>query len=482
MRALPSTQLLSTKPRFRRPTVPGRRRLGVLYLHEARVLLRLAGPIILSQLGAVGMNTMDTIMVGRLGAKALAAAGLANAIHIAVLLICTGMLLGMGPLVSQAFGAGDRIECRRVLVAGLWLGSLLAVPVIWLNFVGERLALMLGQEPAVAALAGDYMWALAWGVLPVVLFFACRNFIEGLGLTRAAMVMTFFGLAVNYLGNRALIYGIEGWVPAMGVVGSGWSTTAVRWAMLGAMIYYLIRHPDLHPFRGVRWRPFFGKIRRIVSIGWPAGTQLGLEVGLFSFAAVMMGWFGPLQLGTHQVTINIASTTFMVALGVSIAGSIRVGQQLGARNPAGVRRAATLTYGLSLGFMGICALLFVLMPEFLIRLYTSDPEVVRLGTVLLLVAAAFQVFDGAQVAGFSVLRGAADTRIPMVLAAAGYWALGVPIAYLLGFHSPLGPVGVWVGLCVALAIVAMLLYWRARRVIWGGASPEKHARHEIGSF
>jgi multidrug resistance protein, MATE family len=469
MRPLLSATLPSLKARPRRPPVPGRRRKGMLYLHETRTLLWLAGPIILSQLGAVGMNTMDTIMVGPLGAEALAAAGLATALHMAVLLLCTGVLLGMGPLVSQAFGAGNRIECRRVLVAGLWLSLLLSLPVLVLNLVGERLALLLGQEPAVAHLAGGYMWALAWGVPPLVIFFASRQFIEGLGLTRAPMVMTFFGLAINYVGNRALIYGIDGWIPAMGVVGSGWSTTGVRWAMLAAMVFYLVRHPDLHPFRDVRWRPFLGKIRRIVSIGWPAGTQLALEVSLFSMAAVMMGWFGPLEQGTHNVTINIAATTFMVALGVSIAGSIRVGQQVGARNPAGVRRAATLTYLLTLVFMGICALLFVLVPEQLIRLYTTDPEVVRLGSVLLLVAAAFQLFDGAQVAGFSVLRGAADTRVPMAMAALGYWALGVPAVYLLGFHSPLGPVGVWAGLCIGLAIVALLLYWRARHVIWGVA-------------
>jgi multidrug resistance protein, MATE family len=468
MRSVQTRPSPTTRGAHRRPAF-GRRRRGVLYLHESGILLRLAGPIILSQLGAVGMNTMDTIMVGPLGPDALAAAGLASALHMAVLIICTGMLLGMGPLVSQAFGAGDRLECRRVLVAGLWLAGILSVPVIILNLIGERLALALGQEPHIAALGGGYMWALAWGVLPVVAFFACRQFVEGVGLSRAPMVMTFLGLAVNYVGNRILIYGVDGWVPAMGVVGSGWSTTIVRWAMLVAMLVYFARHPGLHPFQGVRWRPFVGKIRRVVQVGWPAGMQLGLEVGLFSFAAVMMGWFGALEQGTHQVTINIAATTFMVALGVSIAGSIRVGHHIGARSIGGTRRAATLTYALALGFMAACALVFVAAPESLIRLYSSDPDVIRLGSSLLLVAAAFQIFDGAQVAGFCVLRGAADTRVPMMLAATGYWVIGVPSAYLLGFHSPLGPVGVWSGLCLALAVVALLLYARARRVIWGRA-------------
>jgi multidrug resistance protein, MATE family len=445
------------------------RRRSALLAEEGRVLLRLAGPITLSQLGGIGMNTMDTIMVGPLGPESLAAAGLAGALHMAVLLVCTGMLLGMGPLVSQSFGARNRLECRRVFVGGLWLGAVLAVPVFAVNLVGERMSLGLGQEPVVAELAGGYMFALAWGVLPIVLFFACRQFIEGLNLTRAAMVMTFLGLAVNYVGNRILIYGVEGWVPAMGVVGSGWSTTIVRWSMLAAMVVYLVRHRDLQPLTGIRRVPQLPMIRRIASIGWPAGLQVGLEVALFSGAAVMMGWFGAVELGSHQVTINIAATTFMVALGVSIAGSIRVGQLIGADDPRGARRAVVVTYALSLGFMGICALVFLAAPEFLIGLYTREPEILRLGSSLLLVAALFQLFDGAQVAAFSVLRGAADTRVPMVMALLGYWVLGLPCAYLLGFHTGLGPVGVWIGLCFALAAVALLLGWRVRQVLWARA-------------
>ncbi|MBA2245896.1 MAG: MATE family efflux transporter [Gemmatimonadetes bacterium] len=447
--------------------MPGRRRRGLLFLHESRELLRIAGPIILAQLGGVGMNTMDTIMVGPLGAEALAAVGLGSALHIATLILCMGILLGMAPLVSQAFGAGDREECRRVLVQGLWLAVMLTLPIAWLTAEGERLTLALGQAPEIAELVGGYMWALIPGIAPFLLFMAFRQFLEGMGLTKPAMVITFVGLAVNYLGNRVLIYGIEGWVPAMGVVGSGWATTIVRTVMLLAMVLYLVRHPDLHPLRGIGWGIERVRLRRIVGIGAPIGAQLGLEVGLFSLAAVMMGWFGPLELGTHQVTINIASTTFMVALGVSLAGSIRVGQHIGAGSGAGVHRATLVTYALALGFMGLCALLFLAVPEGLIGLYTRDPEIIRLGSMLLLVAAFFQLFDGAQVAGLSVLRGAADTRIPMLIAALAYWGVGVPAAYLLGFHSRLGPVGVWAGLCLALAVAGALLGWRVWRVVWG---------------
>jgi MATE family multidrug resistance protein len=446
------------------PTAPPGARPGGS-LEESRQLLRIAGPIILSQLGAVGMNTMDTIMVGPLGAGALAAAGLASSLHVVALMVSTGTLLGMAPLVSRACGAGDLREARHALVQGLWLGLALGVPLTVLNLFGRQIALALGQPRMVAALVGELMHALAWGVVPVLLFAAFRQYLESMGHPRPPMVMTFLGLGVNVFGNRALIYGVPGWVAPMGVVGSGWSTTIVRWAMLVGMAAFLLSHRELHPFRGARLAPERVMLRRIAEIGAPAGAQIGLEVGLFSFAAVMMGWLGTLELGTHQVTLNLAATTFMVALGVSSAGSIRVGQNLGARRPDGVRRAALLTYAFAVGFMALCAVAFLLAPTWLLGLYTHDPGVLRLGRRLLFVGALFQVFDGAQVAGFSVLRGLADTRVPMLLAALAYWVVGVPAAYLLGFHTPLGPSGIWVGLCLALAVAAVLLLARVRAMV-----------------
>lgn len=442
------------------------RRRRALFARELRLLLRVAGPLVVSQLGQVGMTAADTIMVGPLGAHALAAAGLGGAIHVATLMLFTGTVLGMTPLVSQAFGAGDRRRCGEVLVQGVWLSLALSIPLAWLTFLGGDIARLFGQEPGVARLAGEYMDALAWGVLPAMLFLALRQFLEGMGITAPAMVMTFVGLAVNVSANAALIHGVDGRVPAMGVVGSGWATTLTRWAMLAAMAGYVLLHPRLRPFRGVGWRPHAAILRRIAAIGFPIGAQLGVEVGLISFTAIMVGWFGPTELAAHQVTINLASITFMVALGVSLAGSIRVGQHLGAGSARGVRRATLATYLCTLGFMSLCALAFFLFPRQLVGLYTSDPGILRVASSLLVVAAFFQVFDGAQVAGLCALRGAADTRVPMLMAVAGYWGVGVPVAWLLGFRTPLGPAGVWTGLSIALGTVALLLGWRARRVLW----------------
>jgi len=437
------------------------------FVAEARTLLRLAAPITLSQLAAMGMTTMDTIMVGPLGPEALAAIGLAGSLHFAVLVITTGTLFGMSPLVSQAYGAGDRRTCQKVLVQGLWVALLLSLPVFAINSLGEPIALALGQDAEVARIVGGYMAALAWGVPPLLAYFALRQYLEGMGLTRPAMVITFVGLACNFAANHVFIYGYGGFVEPMGAVGSGWATSMVRWAMLSAMLAYVLSRRELRPSVGARFDA--RTLRMIVYVGLPTGVQIGLETGFFAFTAVMMGWFGAAELATHQVTINLAATTFMIALGVSMAGSIRVGQTIGSGDPHRTRIVVVITYLFAALSMAICALVFLAIPEPLLRLYTEDSAVVALGASLLFVAALFQVFDGVQVAGFSVLRGAADTRVPMFIAAAAYWVVGAPVAYFLGFRTALGPVGVWTGMVVGLAVAAVMLTGRVWVIHWRGA-------------
>lgn len=453
---------------------PGRRRRNRLLLHELGELTRIAGPIIVSQLGSIAMNTTDTLMVGPLGATSLGAAGVGSAVFMALVVVCTGTLMGMSPLVSQAYGARDLEETRRVLVQGLWLALLLAVPMTLVALSGLPIARALGQAEEVSRLAGGYLVALAPGVVPLLLFMAFRQYLDGMGLTRPAMVITFLGVAVNVAGNYVLIYGVETAVPllgevrvpAYGVVGSGWATTLVRWAMFAAMAAYVLRRGGPARLAGIALAPVAARIRRMVGIGAPIGGQLAAEVGVFSFGVVLVGWISPVALAAHQVTLNAASATFMVALGTSLAGSIRVGQHVGAGSRRGVHRAVLTTYALVTAFMGLCALAFLAAPRWILELYTRDPEIVAVGLGLLAMAAAFQVFDGAQVAGLCALRGAADTRVPMWITIAGYWAVGAPLAYVLGFHTSLGAMGVWLGLVVALALVAVLLAWRVRRVLW----------------
>jgi multidrug resistance protein, MATE family len=330
---------------------------------------------------------------------------------------------------------------------------------------GREISLLVGQDERVAELTGSYLRALVAGIPPALLFVAARQYLEGMGHATAPMVVTFVGLAVNVAANRVLIYGVEGWVPALGVVGSGWATTLVRWTMLAGIATFVLVHKSLPSLR-VSLRPVRAELTRILAVGGPVGAQFGLEMGLFSFAAIMMGWLGAVELAAHQVTLNIAATTFMVALGTSLAGSIRVGQHIGGLRPRAIHRAVVGTYMLATGFMLCCAVLFVMMPRGLIGLYTPHADIIELGSRLLLVAAAFQLFDGAQVAGVSVLRAAGDTRGPMMLAAVGYWGIGLPLGYLLAFQAGMGPVGVWIGLSAGLAAVALLLLLRVRHVLW----------------
>jgi MATE family multidrug resistance protein len=446
--------------------VPGRRRAAKLLAHEVGALLRLAGPIAVGQLGSIAMMTTDTIMVAPLGPRALAASGLGIALHMAVLVAVSGVLSAISPLVSQNIGAGRPVEGRRVVVQGLWLALILSVPVIALCVFGRRLCLALGQDAQLSALVGGFLLALAPGVLPGLIFATLKYYVDALGRTRVAMWVTFIGVAVNVLGNRLFIYGVPGVVRPLGLVGSGLSTTVVRWAMLGVMVVYVVRHRELSPFRGASLRPHLERLRAIARIGVPIGAQLGAEIGAFTFAAVMMGWMGESQLAAHQITLNLASGTFMVAVGTAIAGSIRVGRAVGAGSRRGVHRAVVASYLVSLGFMAVCAATFLSFPRFLLELYTHDPGIVRYGTGLLFMAALFQIFDGAQVTGISLLRGAADTRVPMLITLLGYFAIGIPLAYGLGFHTPLRHVGVWTGLTVSLAVVGILLLWRVRLVLW----------------
>lgn len=451
------------------------------FWREAGGLLRLAGPLVISHLATIGMTTVDTLMVAPLGAIPLASMAAAVAIHVFLIMVGTGIVLGMTPLVSQAEGASDRQEARRVLVQGLWLAALVSVPLVLVSLAGAPLARALGQDDAVAPVAGAYLVALAPGIVPLMLFTALRQFIEGLGYTKPSMVMLVGGLVLNIFADWALIYGAPALgIAPMGALGSAWATSGVRFALLAVMAAYLARHPRLAPFDGVRRGPDPARIRLIARIGGPIGGQIGLEVGVFSFAALMMGWFGPEALAAHQITINLAATTFMVALGTSIAGTIRVGQHVGAGRPERVRLAAASTYVLAIGFMAVFAALFLILPDWLVGLYSSDPGVARIATRLLLVAAAFQVFDGAQVAGMCVLRGVADTRVPMFIAAVSYWVVGAPVGWLLAFPLGVGPAGIWVGLSLGLAVAAAALLARARHSLWRSAAPEPVAGVRTG--
>lgn len=436
---------------------------------EITASLRLAGPVVMAQLGQISMGFVDTVMVGRLGTEALAAVALGNTIFFFLYIVCIGVMAAVGPMVAQAFGAGEHEPIERTVRQGLWLGVVLAVPAFLLLWNVGPLLRLAGQEPATVALAQAYLRAIVWGFLPGVWFMALRGLIEALSRPWPATVITLVGLVLNIGANYVLMFGKLG-LPALGVVGTGWASTVVFWFLFLALAALVVASEPFNTY-GIfsrLGRPDGQYFRELFQIGWPIGISYGVESGLFTVTALLMGLLGTTALAAHQVALQCAAITFMVPLGIGIATSVRVGQAVGRRDAAGVLRAGYVGIALALVFMIGTAVVFWTLPEPIIGIYLDldDPakaETVQLAVALLGVAAVFQVFDGVQVASAGALRGLKDTRVPMLLAFFSYWILGLSAGYMLGFVGEQGAVGLWWGLVLGLSSAAVLLTLRFRR-------------------
>ena len=428
---------------------------------EIRDTLHLATPVVLTQLGGIAMGIVDTIMVGRLGPAPLSAVALGNALSFTVIIVCLGTLTALDPLVSQAHGAGRPVEAGRAMHHGAFLALALTVPAMLLLSLAHPLLRRVGEPEPLATNAAAFVHGINFGVLPFLLFTVLRQFMQGISRARPAMVVMILANLLNIFGNWVLIYGHLG-APALGSTGSAWSTTICRWAMFLALAIYVCSHRDLRPYLThlPPWPPDRQLLERLLRVGLPAGSQFGLEVGVFASASVLMGWFGTLQLAGHQIALNLCSTTFMVPLGFSATAAVRVGQAIGRGDVAAARRAAFSAFGLGVGFMAIAAICFFAFPELFVRIYTHDPALVQMGVSLLLVGAAFQLSDGTQTIAIGSLRGAADTRFPMMVSFVAYWLVGLPAGYWLAFKAGMGPPGLWWGLTLGLTLVGVTLALR----------------------
>ncbi len=427
---------------------------------EFRPLWRLAGPLILAEMGWMSMGIVDTMMVGRLpaSAEAIGAVSVGHVLFAALSLFGGGLLLGLDTLVSQSFGAGRVQDCHHSLLQGTYLSLLLSpllMGALWLFLPALR---SFDIHPTVLPLALDYLNAVVWGIFPLLLYFALRRYLQAMNLVKPVMFALISANGVNVLANWMLIFGHLG-APALGVAGAGWATLVSRGYMaallLGYMVYYDRRH------RTGLWQvsPMidFTRIGRLLSLGVPAAMQLGVEVVVFAIATLLIARLDPVSLASHQIALNAASFTYMMPLAIGSAAAVRVGQALGRGDPSGAGRAgwAALTMGAS--FMAAAAAVFLLFPTYIARLFTPDAAIISLSVTLLAVAALFQLFDGLQAVATGALRGAADTRTPMVAHLLSYWLLGLPLGYWLCFRRGLGAVGLWVGLCVALIVIGLVL-------------------------
>jgi MATE family multidrug resistance protein len=426
---------------------------------ELAAAVRLAVPVALVQVGFMLMGVVDTMMLGHLSARALAAGALGHIVTFTFLILGYGMLTALDPLVSQAHGARDTGAVSGHLQRGLVMAAVMTVPIVLCLLDVEPLLRALGQPDSVSGDAADYTRAILWGIFPYLVFVVLRQTLQAMSVVRPAAVAIVLGNLVNAGLNWMLIFGHLG-APALGVRGSAIATSAARWVMF---LYLLAAsRRTLAPY----WRGFTGEAAALrgyllmLKIGVPVGFHNSIELMIFAVAALLIGRMGVSELAGHQIALNLASLSFMVPLGVSGAAATRIGNAIGRGDMPGARRAAAACLLLGAGVMTVFAAIFATLPATLARLYTMDPAVIAVVVTLLPIAALFQVCDGIQVVSAGVLRGSADTTFPAAIALLGYWMIGLPVGWALAFRAGLGPAGLWWGITVGLTVVAGLLVAR----------------------
>jgi len=410
--------------------------------------------------------------VGRLGPAAIGAVALGNAVFYTPVLFGFGLLLGLDTLVAQAFGRKNHDDCHRWMAQGVYLSCIITPPLMLLIFLASFGFAPFGIVREVAAPAASYLRILNWGTLPLLLYAGTRRYLQAVGNARVIVLTYVFANLLNWFGNWVLIYGKLGF-PAMGVNGSALSTVVARIFMALAMLGFAWRyerkrgHPLFHHWAG----PSLVKLQALVRLGAPAAGQILMEVGAWNLATLSAGWLTPVALASHQIVLNYASLTFMVPLGVASAAAVSVGHAIGAGDPARARRAGWLGLSLGTGFMFLAAVVFFVAPRPLIALYSGNPAVLALGSRLLLIVAAFQIFDGIQTVSTGALRGLGETRFPMLANLIGYFALGLPLGWFLCFGMHWGVYGLWIGLTVALILIATAVLLRWQRASHRAAHP-----------
>lgn len=424
-------------------------------------MLKLAIPAVVVQVGLMFMGVVDTIMVGHLDHVALAAVAVGNIYVFGTLVWGMGLMMVLDPIVSQAVGAGDRVGIARGVQRGIVLSAAVSIPLILVNLPGEWVLTQLHQSPEIIPLAAKFTRATLPGLPAFLLFIVFRQTLQAMERMAPIVWTIILANAMNLALNWILIYGKFGF-PALGAVGSGLATGLSRFMLAGGLLLLAWRElkPTLLPWR----RDAFDLVPlgRMVAVGLPIAVTMALEYGAFAMVGLMMGTLGVTQMAAHQVALNLASLTFMVPLGVAGAGAVLVGQAIGRGDSDGMRRAAGAALALGIGFMVSTGVLFVAIPAGFARIYSAEIEVVALAATLIPLAGLFQIFDGTQAVAVGILRGAGDTRWPMVINVAGFWFIGVPISIGLGFYAGFGPVGLWWGFVAGLAAVALLLLWRVR--------------------
>ena len=484
---------------------PGPRITGhnlAAWVAEARELTRLAIPMAATQLAQMIILATDTVMLGHLSKEALAAGAIGNTVFFFIWLLGTGPVSAVSPMIAHVVGrhgasarksvehrngaqrvsvrtrdqgatasesgnyfrvrTRDQREVRLVVRMGLWSVAMMSPPLLVALFFTRDILLLLQQEPKLAADAGIYTAALAFGLPCSLAFQVLRNFSTSLSRPIPPMVVMGLAILFNALGDYTLIFGHFGF-PRLGLVGAGFASASSNFFTLVTMTVIALRLPVLRPYHILQrfLRPHWRSLVELFHLGLPIGVTMLFEVALFNAATLAMGTFGIVALAAHQIAITIPSLTFMVPLGIGLAGTVRVGLAAGAGDRYGARRAGFTAMGLGLIFMFVAALVLILFPHSIAMLWLPDSadnrDVLALAVTFLHVAAAFQLMDGLQVTASMSLRGLKDARGPMWVAGASYWLAGAPMCALLGFGLGMKGLGIWLGLAFGLLVAAVLL-------------------------
>ncbi|MEO8619674.1 MAG: MATE family efflux transporter [bacterium] len=427
---------------------------------------RLAVPVVMAQVGLMLMGVVDTLMVGRVSAEALAAVALGNLYFTTLVVPASGTLMVLDAVVAQAVGARDRDGVARGIQRGFLLALAIGVLMSVALLPVRPMLVLFHQPPTLIPIASSYVLISILGVFPFLAFVVLRQSLQAMGQMRVLIAVIVVANLTNAFLNWVLVYGHLG-SPALGAIGSAWATLVSRWlmAILLLVLGWRVLHPSLVPWRreSLHAAPLWAMLR----LGVPIGMQQGLEFGAFAAIGVLMGVLGAVQMAAHQIAINIASLTFMVPLGVGAAAAVRVGHAAGAGDEEAARESARAAIVCGVGFMVITAAAFLAMPAAIAAVYTHDIPVATLAAALIPVAGVFQVFDGIQAVSGGVLRGLGDTRAPFMINLAGFWLAGFPVSVVLGFYTRLGAVGLWWGFVAGLGVVAVLLLLRVRNRMRG---------------
>lgn len=432
---------------------------------EVRELLWVGGPVILTQILQMSLSFTDTIMAGRLSALDLAAVAIGSSVMMPVLVFCMASVLAVNPIVAQNLGGRRFHLIGKNVRQALWLSQMFALASFALVRNLDRVMVWMQVDPEIIPLASGYLDAISWGIFSLYGYVALRNFNEGLSVTRPPMFIALAGALVNVPANYVLMYGALG-VPSLGAVGTGYASAIVWTVMFASMLLFTGRfrpYRRFSIFTGWR-RPEWTYLSELLRVGLPIGSSATLEVSMFAVVGLLMGTLGTVAVAAHQIAINVAALAFMIPFGIAIAITSRVGHSVGRGNLEEARFRGWVGIGVCTGAMVVTALLMSLAPRAIVRVYTTDVDVMRTAVQLIFLAAIFQISDGIQVSGLGALRGLKDTRVPMLMSLLAYGVVGLPVAILLGIRLDWGPVGLWTGLIVGLTVAAALHSVRFRRV------------------